>query len=212
MTARHKKTKPGHAAGTPRRTRATKRVAMRGDSTGTPPTKNDDKLFGQHDVSNTDHDGLHPLGTNSTSAKLDSALASLGKNIASQSSKGTAKPTLADGAIVCMRMSGGIRFSSRDVSVFADGLVRSKHVEHGNDAAAATELKLDASVLVDIVSLISAETFAPISVTTNQRPDTYAYELIATVDNKIHELEVFDGSIPKPVGELIALLKTYLVA
>ncbi len=212
MTARHKKAKPGHAAGTPRRTRATKPTARRSDRIGTPPAKSNDKLFGQLDVSNADHDGLQPQTIIGINASLDSTLASLGKNIASQSLRGAAKPTLSDGAIVCMRMSGGISFSSREVSVFADGHVRSKHVEHGNDGAAATELNLDARVLEDMVSLITAETFAPVSIIGNQRPDTYAYELVATVDNKVHDLEVFDGSIPKPVGELITLLKTYLVA
>ena len=110
-------------------------------------------------------------GSPDQSDALDKALASLGKSKVDRAPTGTDKPVLADGALVVLRMSGGFAFSSREVVVFADGRVSSRHVEHGRFEQPATETKPGAKALASIKSSLTKANFsAQMKPAPQQRP------------------------------------------
>lgn len=126
---------------------------------------------------------------------------------------------LPKGALVAMRKSGGLRFSSRLLIVLRDGrIVRS--VEAGAvDAEDDRQSKARRRP-----SRLTGEQLSQLRITlarsgldrvrqsgrAAQNPDAYAYEIVARVGRKVQSVELFDGSIPEELQPLVRELNGYL--
>ncbi len=117
--------------------------------------------------------------------------------------------TLPQGAIIAFRQSGGLRFSTREVTVYRDGHVTWRRT--GKLGAAQGERHVTPEDVADLQALIKhsnlAERLTPIG---RQNPDGYAYELIARIGRKSKSIEFFDGSVPLEMQPLLARLKALL--
>lgn len=113
-------------------------------------------------------------------------------------------------ALVILRASGGLRFTSNEVVVFEDGAVTTRNAL----AAAATPAAakpLTSAQLNKIRDLLVPDTFknAP-KAAPAQKPDRYAYELAARIGRATKRAAVADVSIPKELAALVAELKKLL--
>jgi hypothetical protein len=109
------------------------------------------------------------------------------------------------GAFIAWRQSGGLRFSTREVTVYHDGRViwnrQGKLAEEGSrriTPAEVTELK----TLIEHSGL--GKFSNPIG---RPSPDGYAYELVARFGRKSTAIEFFDGSLPAQLHALLQRLK-----
>jgi hypothetical protein len=113
------------------------------------------------------------------------------------------------GAFIALRQSGGLRFSTREVTVYNDGRViwqRQGKLDAGEGSrritpAEVAELK-DLIMQSGVMGLLH-----PIG---QPSPDGYAYELIARVRRKSKSIEFFDGSIAPEVQPLLQQLKSLM--
>ncbi len=131
------------------------------------------------------------------------------------------KLSLPKGALVVMRKSGGLSFSSRTVTVRTDGrIVRS--VEAGPESNAAGRratsrkqqpARLTKQQLSQLRIILAQSGLDQESARIGrgaQPPDAYAYEIVGRVGRKVQSVEVFDGSIPEAMQVLIRELNGYL--
>ena len=119
--------------------------------------------------------------------------------------------TLARGAFLALRQSGGLRFSTREVMVYHDGRVISRR--QGKLDAREGSRRITSGEVTDLKAAIARSSLHALPrFTSIGRPssDGYAYELIARADRKLKSLEFFDGSIPSEVQPLLAQLKTLM--
>jgi hypothetical protein len=118
--------------------------------------------------------------------------------------------TLPQGAIIAFRQSGGLRFSTREVTVYRDGHVTWRRT--GKLGAAQGERQLTSEDVADLQALIGHSDLFGLPTTIGRpSPDGYAYELIARVRRKSTSIELFDGSVPLAVEPLLARLKAILI-
>ena len=119
--------------------------------------------------------------------------------------------TLARGAFIAVRQSGGLRFSTREVMVYHDGRVAARRqgkLDTREEARRITPGEVaDLKAAIAHSSLPDRPRFASIG---RQSPDGYAYELIARAGRKLKAIECFDGSIPPEVKPLLTELKTLM--
>jgi hypothetical protein len=110
------------------------------------------------------------------------------------------------GAFIALRKSGGLRFSTREVTVYRDGRVTSRR--QGKLGAGEGSRRITPAEVADLRELIEQSGLweLPNSIG-RQSPDGYAYELSMRVDRKSKSIEFFDGSIPVEVQPLLAQLK-----
>lgn len=128
--------------------------------------------------------------------------------------------SLPKGALVVMRKSGGLSFSSRTVTVRTDGrIVRSVEAGLESDAAgrrAASRkqpARLTKQQLSQLRITLAQSGLGQASERIGrgaQPPDAYAYEIVGRVGRKVQSAEVFDGSIPEAMQPLIRELNSYL--
>ena len=120
---------------------------------------------------------------------------------------------LPKGAIVALRKSGGLRFTSRTVAVHRDGQITRSSSTYQRDLGQGTTNRLTNDQLSAIkVALSQAGLGGPTPKTSgSQSPDAYAYEIAARMGTKQYAVEVFDGSIPEAIKPLIRLLSQLLV-
>lgn len=142
-------------------------------------------------MSTADDDKLGQLSSGPRQTKLNPA---------------TERWVLPRGAVIALRQSGGLRFSTRVMLVYRDGRVffrRQGKLDSGegsrritsHEVAALNEL-IKQSGLFELPPSIGRPS-----------PDGYAYELIVRVGRKSKTIEFFDGSIPAEVQPLLAQLK-----
>jgi hypothetical protein len=122
-------------------------------------------------------------------------------------------PQLPRGALIALRQSGGLRFSTREVMVYHDGRVIARRqgkldTREGSRLITPGEVA-DLKAALAHSSLRALPRFASIG---RPSPDGYAYELIARTGRKSKSIEFFDGSIPCAVQPLLAQLKTLMAA
>jgi len=110
------------------------------------------------------------------------------------------------GAFIAFRQSGGLRFSTREVIVYNDGRVITRHQGKLGAGEAARHMTLDE--VSDLKALIEQSGLRehPRSIG-RPNPDGYAYELIARMGRKSKAIEFFDGSIPSEVQPVLSRLK-----
>ncbi len=125
----------------------------------------------------------------------------------------TGKLALPPGAFIAFRQSGGLRFSTREVTVYLDGRTTWRRVGKFDAAQGATygvrHLKPDeVAALKDLIE--QGHLFG--LPTTIGRPslDGYAYELNARLERQSTSVEFFDGNIPTEMLPLLKQLKLLL--
>jgi hypothetical protein len=115
------------------------------------------------------------------------------------------------GAFIAFRQSGGLRFSTREVIVYHDGRVISRH--QGKLGAGEAARRITPDEVSDLKALIEQSSLReqPRSIG-RPSPDGYAYELIVRVGRKSKATEFIDGSVSPEVRPLLARLKALSAA
>ncbi len=110
------------------------------------------------------------------------------------------------GAFLVVRQSGGLRFSTREVTVYNDGHLIARR--QGKLGAGEGSRRITPAEVAELKELIEQSGLWELSPSIGrQSPDGYAYELIARVGRKSKAIEFFDGSVPAKVQSLLAQLK-----
>lgn len=121
--------------------------------------------------------------------------------------------TLPKGALVAMRRSGSLRFTSSQVTVQRDGRIArtTTDVTTRGLKGKAKAPKLTAKQVSGLrVTLAKSGLDQIEKKIVSQPPDGYAYEIVARVGRKVHSVEVVDGGIPAELATLIKQLSGYL--
>jgi hypothetical protein len=110
-----------------------------------------------------------------------------------------------------MRRSGGLRFTSRDVTVFRSGRVEADADPLLGSGMTVGTRRLSDPELAELHRALDAARFTELPPTAGRpSPDAYSYEIAARVGGSDHFVETFDGSIPDQLAPLIRLLSSYL--
>jgi hypothetical protein len=118
---------------------------------------------------------------------------------------------LPKGAMVVLRLSGGMKFSSHEVVVYPDGRVTLGGGDTAHDAYQRVSRRLlDAQIVRMRRALEQSGFFRMKAQTGSQPPDGYAYELVARVGNRFNRIEFFTGSVPNSLQPLIEQLTQLL--
>lgn len=119
---------------------------------------------------------------------------------------------LPTGALVAMRRSGGLLFSSRTIVVYPDGRLATSALGGGHPARAGATRSLSAAQLARLRQILGGIDFARLRTmpSGHPRPDAYAYELAAPVGRATASLEVFEGAVPPTLAPLLGLLNGLL--
>jgi hypothetical protein len=130
------------------------------------------------------------------------------------------KLALPEDALVAMRRSGGLRFTSKNVVIYRDGRVITDGTGYGT-ARQSPAKRLDDEEFAELYRALDTawgqgsegetESFPGQPPTSGrQNPDGYAYELAARLGTHTYAAEVFDGSIPEQLAQLIKVLSRYM--
>jgi hypothetical protein len=112
------------------------------------------------------------------------------------------------GAWIAMRMSGGFKFSSREIVVYRDGRVTDTSSGIGKRTGTRATRKLTDAQLAELGRLLEQANIAELpAVVGRQNPDAFAYEIAARIGRRIKTVEVFEGSIPESLAPLIRQLR-----
>lgn len=134
------------------------------------------------------------------------ALGGLGSGDYDTSLRQPEEPLLPQGALVAMRKSGGLRFSSRWAVVY-----RSGRVERGSNAGLARAAYLEPAALRALWRLTLRSRLALYEGLKSQAgPDAYSYELAAQVGRNLREVQLQTGSIPPRMEALVRVMEKLL--
>ena len=112
------------------------------------------------------------------------------------------------GALVILRKSGGLMFSSSEVVVYRDGRVLTKQEGRGESRRRKTVRRLSASEVAKLIGLIeNARLDEPIFGSGRQSPDVYVYEIAALHGRRTRAVEVVAGGVPDRLTPLIERLE-----
>lgn len=124
---------------------------------------------------------------------------------------GEERLVLPKGALVILRKSGGLRFTSQTVAVHRDGQVRHSSKGSRTSKIKGVPRKLSNGQLGQIkIAVAKVGLNAPLPKIVTQSPDAYAYEIVAQSGRKQIAIEVFDGSTPDAVKPLIRALNALM--
>ena len=133
------------------------------------------------------------------------------RNPAAQAPEREEALTLPEGAWLAMRKSGGLLFSSREVTVYGDGRVTGSAIGGGRPQRAAPPRRLGAAQLAALRRAVEQVNFARLPAAVgHQGRDAFVYELIARSGRATHAVEVFEGAIPEQLVPLIEQLNRLL--
>lgn len=120
------------------------------------------------------------------------------------------KLELPDHALVAMRKSGGLRFTSVEVIVHVDGTVTVEGGAIPGVPIATPARKLRDEELAALYRALSEANLQELPARSGvQNPDAYVYEIVARTASGTYAAELSDGSIPTPLVPLIRLLAQY---
>lgn len=149
---------------------------------------------------------LGAIPTGKRDAKLSNPLARISR-------RKSARPKieslpLPQGALLAFRKSGGLRFSSREIVIYADGRLTRDGTDWKQTSAPP---KLSDAQVAEVRRLLEQSGLARLKLSGGQQPpDAYAYEIVAQVDRKSNYVEVFDGNIPDALMPLLRWLSKLL--
>ncbi len=114
---------------------------------------------------------------------------------------------LPDGAIVALRKSGGLRFSTRTLIVYADGEALYT-ASRGGGSKEATAIELTEAQQLRLRRALARIDFASLPKGPGRAsPDAYVYEIAARTLGQTHFVEAWDGSIPTTLKPLVEQLQ-----
>jgi hypothetical protein len=117
-----------------------------------------------------------------------------------------AELTLPRGAFIALRQSGGLRFSTREVTAYDNGHVIYR--KQSNLGAGEGSRRITPAEVADLKELIEQSGLGELPhAIGRQSPDGYAYELIVRMGRQSKSIEFFDGSIPPEAQPLLKQLK-----
>lgn len=116
------------------------------------------------------------------------------------------------GALVALRISGGIQFAWRLIIVHRDGRVIYKRSGPGGAEHAQVIGRLMPGQLEELQTLIARSDFAPPPAAARQNPDALAYEIVARVGRHNRSTEAFEGSVSFALKPLIDWLRKLIPA
>ncbi len=109
---------------------------------------------------------------------------------------------LPDDAMIVLRKSGGLRFTTRTIVVYVDGRIESDR--RGQRAAG----RIDRTQLEELRRLLAAIDFLHLTLPAiKPSPDAHVYEIAARIDREINRVEVAEGRIPGSLKPLIEQLR-----
>ena len=115
------------------------------------------------------------------------------------------------GALIVMRKSGGLKFTSLEVVIYPDGRVTFGGGDNAkHDFERAARRLLDVQIVRMRRALESSGFFRMKSASGHQPPDGYAYELAARVGIQSNLIEFFTGGIPASLTALVEQLTQWL--
>jgi hypothetical protein len=118
---------------------------------------------------------------------------------------------LPEGALVAMRRSGGLRFTSRAVVVYPDGKVEVRDDAAPGSPAPKPARKLSDQDLAQLYRALDEANFPELPPTSGrQSPDAFAYDIAARIGSRTYAVEAFDGSIPASLAPLVQLLARFM--
>jgi hypothetical protein len=110
------------------------------------------------------------------------------------------------GALIAMRRSGGMRFSSHELVVYRSGKLTYR--QSAPELVEQTQ-HLSLSQLVELHHALKQSRLTRLPATIGRHsPDTFAYEIVARVGRVVKAVEVFEGSIPAELAPLIRELRS----
>jgi hypothetical protein len=110
------------------------------------------------------------------------------------------------GAFIALRQSGGLRFSTREVTVYNAG--RLIWNRQGKLAAENGSRRITPAEVAELKELIKQSGLWELSNSIGRpSPDGYVYELIARLGRKSTAIEFFTGNIPADIQTLLVRLK-----
>ncbi len=111
-------------------------------------------------------------------------------------------------AIVALRKSGGVRFSTRTLIVYADGEAMYTYGSGSTSMARSAALELTEAQLAHLRRTLAGIDFSKLPARPRRvSPDAFVYEIAARSLGRIHYLEAWDGSVPRALRPLIAQLR-----
>ncbi|MGH2592232.1 MAG: hypothetical protein ACRDGG_01825 [Anaerolineae bacterium] len=114
-------------------------------------------------------------------------------------------------ALVAMRVSGGLRFSSREIVVHSNGRVRYRRSEAGAPARFRTVRAISKAQVARLRQMIEDIDFTQaITAGGRQSPDALAYEVAARVRRTSRYTEAFEGRVPDALAPLIRQLNQWM--
>jgi hypothetical protein len=114
------------------------------------------------------------------------------------------------GALVAMRKSGGLRFSSGELVVYRNGRVVQRRRGTGMALHQGAPQQLSDEHLAELLGILERTRFPRFAGPARQSPDTLAYEIVARVGGRIRAAEVSTGRIPEALAPLIGWLNGLL--
>lgn len=123
-----------------------------------------------------------------------------------------AKPLeLPRGAMLTMRVSGGIRFTTQDMVIYPDGRVTHGGGDTGRTVYQRASRVLNDAQIVKLRRMLDQSGFFRMKPPKGeQSQDSYAYEIVARVGTKHNRIEVFTGTMPEPLNSLIEQLMKWM--
>lgn len=116
---------------------------------------------------------------------------------------------LPHGAFSALRQSGGLRFSTRQVIVYADGHVAVQW--QGKLGAGEGTRHITSAEVAELKETITQSGLFELPRSIGQpSPDGYAYELSARLGRRSNTIELFEGSLPPELRPLLTQLKTLM--
>jgi hypothetical protein len=124
--------------------------------------------------------------------------------------KAIERPALPRGALVMMRKSGGIHFSTREIVVYRNGKASYTPGGAAGGPEDARRWKLSLAEIAELHSLLDRSGLGQTTPGGSHGPDSFAYELVGRVGRTVRSAEVFEGNIPAALAPLIRHLRALM--
>lgn len=114
------------------------------------------------------------------------------------------------GALVALRKSGGLAFSSQELVVYRTGRVTQRGSGVGRASYERTSQQLDAEQIDELTLLLKQANFPRFPAATRHSPDTLVTEIIARVGRRVKAAELAPGGAPDGLVPLMRWLGALL--
>lgn len=115
------------------------------------------------------------------------------------------------GALVAMRVSGGIRFTTQEMVIYPDGRVTAGAGDTAKVAYHRAQRSMADAYVVKLRKLLDQSGFYTAKPGESQpSPDGYAYEITSRIGSKHNHIEVYTGTMPGGIQSLVDYLMKWM--